>query len=93
MIGYAKEEIIPVTRIARNLREILDKLKFKKLDKVAISRNNKLESVILPVEEYEMLQEAYDLMEHMEIYKVVKEREKTDINEFIPLEQVLKENE
>lgn len=93
MIAYTKEEIIPVTKIARNLKEILNKLKSRQLRKVAISRNNALESVILPIEEYEMLQEVYDLAEHMEIYRVVKEREKTDIEKFIPLEQVLKENE
>ena len=93
MIAYMKEEIMPVTRIARNLHEILNKLKRRKLRKVAISRNNTLESVILPVEEYEMLQEVYDLAEHMDIYKLVKEREDTGLEEFIPLEQVLKENE
>jgi len=92
MIGYAKEEIIPVTRIARNLSNILNKLKNRKLKKVAISRNNNLESVIIPVEEYERLQETYDLVEHIDIYKLVKEREKTDIKEFIPLEVVLKKN-
>ena len=93
MIAYTKDEIIPITKIARNLSEILNKLKTRKLRKVAISRNNVLESIILPVEEYEMLQEVYDLAEHMEIYKLVKEREATEIEKFIPLKQVLKENE
>lgn len=93
MIAYAKDEIIPVTQIARNLSDILNKLKIGKLKKVAIAKNNRLESVILPIEEYETLQEVYDLVEHMEIYKLVKEREKTDINEFIPFEDILKENE
>ncbi len=92
MIGYAKEEIIPVTQMSRNLSEILNKLKSRKLKKVAISRNNRLESVILPVEEYELLQESYDIVEHVKIYKMVKEREKTPIEEYVPLEQVLKEN-
>ncbi|MGE5340146.1 MAG: hypothetical protein ACM3SY_01575, partial [Candidatus Omnitrophota bacterium] len=59
---------------------------------VAISRNNRLESVIIPVEDYELLQEAYDIVEHVEIYKLVKDREKTPIEEYIPLNQVLKEN-
>ncbi|MGE5340155.1 MAG: hypothetical protein ACM3SY_01620, partial [Candidatus Omnitrophota bacterium] len=72
MIGYTKEEIIPVTQMARNLSEILNKLKSRKLKKVAISRNNRLESVIIPVEDYELLQEAYDIVEHVEIYKLVK---------------------
>lgn len=93
MIGYTKEEIIPITQIARNFSEILNKLKSRKLRKVAVSRNNRLESVILPVEDYEMLQQAYDLVEHVDIYRVVKEREKTEIKDFIPLEKVLKEND
>jgi len=93
MIAYAKEEIIPVTHIARNLSDILNKLKIGELKKVAIAKNNRLESVILPIEEYETLQEVYDLVEHMEIYKLVKEREKTGIDEFIPFEDILKENQ
>lgn len=93
MIAYAKDEIIPVTNIARNLSDILNKLKIGKLKKVAIAKNNRLESVILPIEEYETLQEAYDIVEHMEIYKLVKEREKTNLSEYIPFEDILKENE
>jgi PHD/YefM family antitoxin component YafN of YafNO toxin-antitoxin module len=93
MIGYAKEEIMPVTQIVRNLSGILNKLKKRKLKKVAISRNNRLESVIIPIEDYELLQEAFELLEHQEIYQVVKEREKTDIEKYIPLEQVRRENE
>lgn len=42
---------------------------------------------------YKRLQEVYELVEHIEIYNLVKEREKTDIKEFTPLEQILKENE
>ena len=37
-------------------------------------KNNKLEAVIIDIEEYERLKEAYDLMEHMEIAKIVEER-------------------
>lgn len=93
MIAYTKNEIIPVTRIARNLSEILNKLKVGELKKVAISKNNRLESIIIPIEDYEMLQEIYDFVEHMDIYRQIKGREKTPIEEFIPIEDVLKENE
>lgn len=93
MISYTKNEIIPVTKIARHLSEILNKLKVGELKKVAISKNNQLESVILPIEEYEMLQEIYDQVEHMNIFKLIKERAKTPIEEYIPFEVVLKENE
>lgn len=36
--------------------------------------------------------ERSDFVEHMDIYQLVKVREKTDIDEFIPLEQIVKEN-
>ena len=39
-----------------------------------------------------ILKERSDLVEHMDIYRLIKEREKTDIDEFIPLEQIVKEN-
>ncbi|MCP5053432.1 MAG: hypothetical protein GY940_40075 [bacterium] len=93
MIAYTKEEIVPATQIARNLSNILNKLKNRKLSKVAISRNNALESVIIPIEDYELLQNIYDLAEHMDIFNTIKERESVDIDSYIPLEQVLKENE
>ncbi len=92
MIGYTKEEIMPVTRIVRHLGEILNKLKSRQLKKVAISRNNTLESVIIPLDEYERLQEVYDLVEHIDIYKLVKARENLDIRQYIPFQQVLEEN-
>lgn len=93
MIAYTKDEIIPVTKIARHLSDILNQLKTKKISKVAISRNNVLESVIIPIEDYEKLRNMCELAEHMEIYKIAKEREKDDIDSYIPLETVLKENE
>ena len=93
MIAYTKNEIIPVTQIARNLSDILNKLRLGELKKVAISKNNRLESIILPIEDYEKLQEAYDLAEHIDIYRIVKAREKLPIEEYIPLETVLAENE
>lgn len=79
MIGYTKEEIIPLTELSRNLSKILDMLKSKKLKKLAVSKNNKLEYIILDIEDYETLQEIFNLVEHQEIYQIVKKREKTGI--------------
>ncbi len=93
MIAYAKEEILSATQIAGNLGEILNKLKGRKSGKTAISRNNALESVIIPIEDYEALQEAFDLAEHMDIYKTIKERESTSLDECVPFENVLEKNE
>ena len=40
MLSFTKEEIIPSTKISRNLGSILNKLKKNQVEKVVIMRNN-----------------------------------------------------
>ena len=76
MVRYTKDEIQASSSVSRNFGSILDKLKKKKLEKIAVMRNNRLEAVILPIEDYEKMNELEELQEQLEIYKIVKEREK-----------------
>jgi PHD/YefM family antitoxin component YafN of YafNO toxin-antitoxin module len=57
MISYSREEIFSATLAAKKFGEILRKLGKRQLSKVAISKNNAIEAVILPVSEYELLVE------------------------------------
>ncbi len=90
MITYTREEIIPTTTLARNISAVLNKLKNKKLEKVAVIRNNNIEAVILPISIYEEMQKVIESQEHREIYDIVKEREKIS-DKMIGMEEVLKE--
>ena len=74
MVAYARDEIVSATELARNVSATINAVVQKTKDKIAISKNNKLEAVLIDIEEYERLQEAYDLMEHIEIAKIVEER-------------------
>ena len=74
MVTYSRDEIISASEIARSFSTVLKDLMTQTKGRFAISKNNKLEAVVLPIEEYERLQEAYELMEHVEIYQTVKER-------------------
>jgi len=75
MIAYARDEIVPATEFAHSFSAIYKSLVEHKKEKIAVSKNNKLELVMLPIDEYERMRAAYDLLEHMEIYRIVKERE------------------
>jgi len=88
MISYRRDEIISASEVARSFSSVLNELINHTKDRFAISKNNKLEAVVLPIQEYERMQEALDFMEHLEIYKVVKEREKQDTT---PAQDVFKE--
>jgi len=74
MVAYTRDEIISATDLARNVSGTLSKIIKNKNEKIAIAKNNKLEAVIINIEEYERLKEAYELMEHIEIAKIVEQR-------------------
>lgn len=92
MLTYTKEELMSSTDIVRNFSSVLDNIKKQKRDKIAVLRKNRLEAVILPIDEYERIRELADLMEHLQLNKLIKEREKTPVSEYVDFEQVLSEH-
>jgi prevent-host-death family protein len=75
MVTYSRDEIISASEIARGFSTVLKELMNHTKERLAISKNNRLEAVVLPIEEYERLKEAYDLMEHIDIYQKVQSRQ------------------
>ena len=67
MITYAKDEMVGITELGKSLGSYLDKVTSDVFSKIAIIRRNKPEAVIIPIEEYELLQSAYDRLEQKEI--------------------------
>jgi len=82
MVAYTRDEIISATDLARNVSGTLSSITKNIKDKIAISKNNKLEAVIIDIEEYERLKEAYEIMEHIEIAKIVEERQNSKTIDF-----------
>jgi len=64
MVAYTRDEIISATDLARNVSATLSSIADKSKEKIAIMRNNKLEAIILHIEEYERLKVSYEMMEH-----------------------------
>ena len=67
--AYRREEIISSSKASKQLGEVLNQAKQKR--RVVLSRNNRLEAVILPVEEYEGLVED---LEHLLTALEIQER-------------------
>ncbi len=75
MVAYKRDEIVSTTELARNVSASLSSIVKGKKEKIAISKNNRLEAVLINIEEYEKLKEAFDILEHLEIAKTIKDRE------------------
>ncbi len=74
MIAYKRDEIVSASDVARGFSTILNSLIDRSKEKFAISKNNKLEAVILDIQVYEKLQNAYDLLEQQELEKMLTQR-------------------
>ncbi len=78
MVKYAKDEMVGITELGKSLGGYLDKVTTHMFSKIAIIRRNKPEAVIIPIEEYELLQSAYDRLEQKEIETLLANMSKED---------------
>lgn len=85
-------KMIPITRLqkelTRKLREVSDTG-----EPLYVLRNNEMTAVILSTGEYELLKEAEDMIEHLEIAETVEKRmKKYDRSKNIAWEKVKKKH-
>ncbi len=91
-IGYTNNEMISSTNLQKSLSKIINQLTTHKLNKVAILRNNKIETVMICREDYEKLTEELEHLKYLKTYNEIKEREKTPESEYVDFEDILKSN-
>jgi len=91
MIAYTRDEIVPVSELAKNLSKFLNTVRNSSRKKIAVVRNNRPEAVIMSVREYERISELCELAEYMDIHRTVKTWEQTPISEYIDHEDILRQ--
>ena len=90
MITYARNEIFSATDAAKRFGSILEKFQKRALTRAVVSKNNRIEAVILPVEAYEEMKEIAEWIEMIDIAEVVDKRKKS--TGIYSLQDVLREN-
>lgn len=90
-VAYKKEEMLSASKIARTFGQVLADLSEKRRRRVAVVKNNHLEAILLPIEDYETMADALSLLEHLEIHRLVQERKGKKRRKAISLDALLKE--
>lgn len=67
------EQIIPITRLQKELTAKLRELTVRE-EPLFVMRNNAIAAVIVSPAEYELLQNAVEVLEHLEIADVIEKR-------------------
>lgn len=84
------EKLITVTRLQRELTQKLKEVSETR-EPVYVLRNNEMAAVIVSAEEYELLSEAEEILEHLEIAEKIGRRlKKYDRSRDIPWERIKK---
>lgn len=89
-IAYKKDELLSASKVARCFGQVLADLSDKRRRRVAVVKNNHLEAILLPVDEYETMAEALSLLEHLEIYRLMQERKGRKPRTSISLDDLVK---
>jgi prevent-host-death family protein len=63
--SYLKEEMVTATDAVRNFSSVLKRIRDKEIEKVVIVKNNKFEAVMINVEEYEKMKDAYEVLKNI----------------------------
>ena len=90
-VAYKKDEILSASKVARSFGRVLADLNSKRRRRVAVVKNNHLEAILLPIEDYETMAEALAILEHLEIYRLVQERKGKKRPNAMSLDALLKE--
>ena len=90
MVAYTQNELVSATEISKQFGEYISKVKSGLVQKIGILKNNKLNAVILSVEEYEELVISRNRLEDIEMYQEIYKRKQTPKEEYLDGGDVLK---
>ena len=84
------DKLMPVTKLQRELTQKLKEVS-ETGEPVFVLRNNEMAAVIVSVEEYELLTQAEEILEHLEVAEKIEKRLKRhDRSKNIPWEKIKK---
>lgn len=91
MVQYSQNELLSITDFTKGISGIIKNVKNDVFEKIGILKNNKLEAVLISTTEYEKLKQYEYMMEELEdkeLLKIVEERSKTPLSEYISFEDM-----
>ena len=90
MIAYTSHELVSSSDFAKKFGTYLAQLKTNTVDKIAILKNNNIEAVLVPKDDYEAMKRAWELQEHKEIYETIEKRKETPKEAYVSFDDMAK---
>ena len=90
MVTFARNEIVSSSQFVRNFASLLQRVTKSNNEKIAIVKNNQMQAVMIPIDEYERLATLAEKAEQKAIFETIQERKNTPVSEYISYDDAMK---
>ena len=90
MVTFARNEIISSSQFVRSFASLLQRMTKSNDEKIAIVKNNQMQAVMIPIDEYERLTTLAEKAEQKAIFDTIQERKDTPASEYISYDEAMK---
>ncbi len=91
MVTFARNEIVSSSQFVRKFAGFLQRMTKSNDEKIVIVKNNQMQAVMIPIDEYEKLKSLEEIAEYKEIYDTIQMRKNTPQDEYVPYEDAMKQ--
>ena len=90
MVTFARNEIVSSSQFVRNFASLLQRVTKSNNEKIAIVKNNQMQAVMTPIDEYERLATLAAKAAQKATFETIQERKNTPVSEYISYDDAMK---
>ena len=91
MVTFARNEIVSSSQFVRGFAGFLKRMTKSNDEKIAVVKNNQMQAVMIPIDEYERLKVLAEIAEQKEIFETVQARKNTPAEDYVSYKDALKQ--
>ena len=90
MVTFARNEIVSSSQFVRSFATFLQRMTKSNGEKIVVVKNNQMQAVMIPIDEYERLKSLDEENERKEIFHTIPARKNTSQSEYVSFDDAMK---
>ena len=90
MVTFARNEIVSSSQFVRGFAGFLQRMTKSNDEKIVVIKNNQMQAVMIPIDEYERLKSLEEAAEQKEIFQTIQDRKNTPVSEYVSYDDAMK---
>ena len=90
MVTFARNEIVSSSQFVRSFATFLQRMTKSNGEKIVVVKNNQMQAVMIPIDEYERLKSLDEENERKEIFHTFQARKHTSQSEYVSFDDAMK---